>query len=1485
MTDIAPPFAAGDLSGIALHKAVVDRPIPLPSLPLSLGSTGRDFIGGTGGDLADAGAGLLTGFTGGTLADLRDAIGDHFLGNGGGDVISAGTGNDLLEGGLGADTLSGGGGDDTIDGGFGQDVMEGGAGINTVTFVSSSGAMKVSLLLGTAYGAGSDILTNFANVIGSGFDDTLTGDSAANQLCGMDGNDSLIGGEGDDSLWGGAGDDRFTDLTGTVSLNGGLGDDVFVLTAAMTGAVDGGGGADALIASGTAASIAGLTFTGVEELQTLGATVTGLASQFEALGLIRTDGTGASDGLRVKLSLQATGAATTLDLSDALNAGSVGRGVQLTGSADAETITTGNGADIIYAGPGDDVLSGGGRDDRLFGGDGHDLYFGGAGSDAVQDDFIDGMAVFGGLGDDQVAVVQSGAVTGFFDGGPGNDVLILTDAGDISALTLTSVEVLSTFNNAVTGLASQFNQFTSFLTRSPEPGERVTLFLTATGGATLLDLSTSLITAGVQHGVWLVGTPDDETIFAGAGDDTVFGGGGTDVIQTGAGRDRILLTKAAAVSVDAGEGDDRVDLGSVPPLSGSLAGGDGTDTLTGGKTIAGLTVVGFEVLETTAGEAFRATAPQLAAFTKIMAADAPDTPVSLALVATGDAMVLNLTGALALGEGARAVRLGGSADPETLTTALGDDTVDGGLGNDTLDGGGGADMLSGGEGDDLLQDVAGLNATLRGGAGDDRLVIGDDVLLGTLDGGGGRDMLDIRLVSGAADLTGLTLAGLETLSTGGASVTARADQFAAFQSITSASGPITLALTATGAATTLDLSASVASGSDITLTGSSDAEGLTGGLGNDQIAGGAGNDMLAGLGGQDQLFGGEGTDTLYGGAGDDRLTDSATTPLSLHGGDGDDTVILLGGSTLSGILAGDDGTDVLILRGRTTLSGAAISGFERLEAGGNLTGLASQFAGFASIQIDTPAGLSAPALATPGLGMTLLASGTATALDLSAALNTGGTPRGVALITSTDAETITLGDGNDTVAAGGGDVIATGGGSDTVNVLTAGPLTLLTGDGDDTVSYTPALNPEAVLDGGTGTDSLQATGSLQGATLSGFEILLTGGGVTARAGQLQGFRSIRYSDTQPSASVTLHLAATGAATQLDLQAKLLIGHVGAAIRLTGSADDESLTTSAGDDTVDGGAGNDVLTTGGGADLISDRLGSALTVSAGKGNDVIDIAGTAFSSGTIDGGLGTNTLIAGNATLSSLILKNLQVLETGGESVRSMAAQLESFTRIQSSAGPVVLSLMSSGAATTLDLSRELGLNGLRSAVLQGSDDAEAVTTGAANDSINGGAGRDMLAGGAGSDLLCGGAGADTLFGGKGDDTLSGDGGLDQMFGGAGADSFWLHPTKPIDADGIRDFAPGEDHILLSRAEFGAFDRSADGSVPVSDWFLANANGVAGNGTDRLLYDTTLGRLYFDSDGSGPQAARLIAGFSLTAAGAPTLSAADFIVLDTVSFGV
>ncbi|MBY0545434.1 MAG: hypothetical protein K2Q14_07810 [Gammaproteobacteria bacterium] len=193
-----------------------------------VGANGNDtLIGGPGDDSLDGGSGtdtadysdttlgvtvnLTTGTASGgdgndTLTGIENIIGssgnDIFTGNNDSNNIQGGDGNDLFEGNV------------SVFGSF--DNFDGGAGIDTIDYTHTQGNIFVNL----AFNSGNtSSLTNFENVIGSNFYDSLTGDDNNNQLEGRGGNDVISGGGGNDKIIGGIGNDTLT---------GGVGNDTFV---------------------------------------------------------------------------------------------------------------------------------------------------------------------------------------------------------------------------------------------------------------------------------------------------------------------------------------------------------------------------------------------------------------------------------------------------------------------------------------------------------------------------------------------------------------------------------------------------------------------------------------------------------------------------------------------------------------------------------------------------------------------------------------------------------------------------------------------------------------------------------------------------------------------------------------------------------------------------------------------------------------------------------------------------------------------------------------------------------------------------------------------------------------------------------------------------------------------------------------------------------------------------------------------------------
>ncbi|NVJ93346.1 MAG: cadherin-like domain-containing protein [Methylocystaceae bacterium] len=167
---------------------------------------------------------------------------DFILGNDQDNEIRGARGDDFIEAGIGDDTLLGGAGDDFLDGGTGSDVIDGGSDNDVVSYEHSSSAVNVGLDDGLAESGGDaegDVVTNVETVIGSEFNDVVTGNASNNDLFGGggddtlfggDGNDTLIGQSGNDTLYGGDGDDILYGSEGGDALHGGAGHDISYFT-------------------------------------------------------------------------------------------------------------------------------------------------------------------------------------------------------------------------------------------------------------------------------------------------------------------------------------------------------------------------------------------------------------------------------------------------------------------------------------------------------------------------------------------------------------------------------------------------------------------------------------------------------------------------------------------------------------------------------------------------------------------------------------------------------------------------------------------------------------------------------------------------------------------------------------------------------------------------------------------------------------------------------------------------------------------------------------------------------------------------------------------------------------------------------------------------------------------------------------------------------------------------------------------------------
>jgi Ca2+-binding RTX toxin-like protein len=153
--------------------------------------------------------------------------------------------------------------------------------------------------------------------------------------------------------------------------------------------------------------------------------------------------------------------------------------------------------------------------------------------------------------------------------------------------------------------------------------------------------------------------------------------------------------------------------------------------------------------------------------------------------------------------------------------------------------------------------------------------------------------------------------------------------------------------------------------------------------------------------------------------------------------------------------------------------------------------------------------------------------------------------------------------------------------------------------------------------------------------------------------------------------------------------------------------------------------------------------------------------------------------------------------------------------------------------------------------IYGGDGNDDIFGGVGNDTLYGDAGNDEIDGGVGNDTIYGGDGNDKISGGDGDDIIYGGDGNDKISGGAGRDSFaYINPNEG--ADKIDDFVASEDRFKISRAGFGGAavfgsDSLVGSTLDLSRFTLGSSATTA---SQRFLYDSKSGALFFDADGIG-----------------------------------
>ncbi|MEM7470504.1 MAG: calcium-binding protein [Pseudomonadota bacterium] len=1432
--------------------------------------------GGAGADVLDARGGDDTvsyeGSAEGVNVDLRnatqtggDAEGDQLTGFA--NLIGSSQ-NDMLSGDTNDNQIVAGAGDDTLRGGLGEDTLDGGDGFDIATYASSSSAVTINLQSNIDLGgeAEGDILTNIEGLIGSDYNDALTGDAENNDLFGGLGDDTLEGLGGDNTLQGGGGDDLFVAGGGEDEIDGGLGENDLVDYQLSGSGVN----VDLLGGGGVGGDAEGDSYTGLEGVigSNFADIIDGDSSDNNLQGL---DGDDRLDGRNGDDSLAGGAGYDTLF-------GGLGDDT-LSGGDDADLMDGGIGADSLDGGAGDDTLIAGSDDDVAIGGDGQDEIQGGAGSDTL-DGGADEDSLFGGADSDSLT---GGSGDDSLAGDDGDDTLI----GGLGSDTLTGGDGADQIEGGDGVDTADYSGSTAGVSVDLELG------IAAGGDAEGDTLSSIENLTGSDEDDVLRANDDANTLEGGAGDDILEGRGGADSLVGGSGTDVADYSSSSAIDIDlnrvggqvggdaqgdtldgiegvlGGAGDD-VFIGDVEDNvfngalgNDSVTGGAGADTLDGGGGTA-------DVLYYTGSTA---------GVTVYLDGRRSD---------NGDAEGDVVTGfEIAYGSGQNDT-LVGNADDNSLYGDGGDDILEGASGADLLDGGIGVDTASyagasqgvsinldtgvNGSGDEAGDTYVSIER-FEGSAFDDTLTGGANAV--TLEGGLGDD----GLTGSTADDSLSGDEGNDTLIGGTGADTLNGGDGIDLAEYSASNAAVAINLSAGAAG---DASGGHADGDDLigieNVTGSQFSDTLIGSTDANLITGGDGSDIIAGLAGADTLIGGDDvgtTDQVDYTLSDAGVEVDLVTGLGQFGhAEGDvlvgfedatgsnlsDTIL---GNTESNVIAGQGGSDVL----------SGNDGDDTLQGGGGEDTLQG---GAGADSLEGGSGLDVADYQTAGAGVTInLETGSASGSDAN-----GDTLTSIEGAFGSEFVDVLTGSTQSNVLFGFGenDTIVGGAGADTIDG----------GAGVDTASYaTSALGVIVDLAAGTGSN-----GDAQGDQISAVENLIG-------------------SDNDDA------LIGSDVANQLE-------GGAGADT-LSGAAGNDVLIGDDGADWIEGGAGADTLDGGAGSDTaVFENETSAVSINLADGTnntgDVLqsieNLVGSDFDD-TLVGDSGVNTLIGGDGD-DSLSAGGSDDSLVGGEGDDSLFGGQGADTLI-GGVGVDLVGYSDAGAGVSVnldtnvnqfDIAQDDSLSGIEHVVgsdfndtLVGDDEDNTLDGGAGQDMLTGGVGADNLIGGAGVDtasytgsdvgvtvdlsagtgtgghaagdalsgienvigsdrndslvgdaqanLLEGGLGADTLLGGDNSDTLLGSFGDDLLFGGAGADSLDGGDNTDTASYSGSNFGVTVD-LNLAGAQSSAGAANGDTLSNIENLVGSiHADDLTGDANDNLLEggdgnDTLTGGLGFDT---------------------------------------
>ncbi len=730
-----------------------------------------------------------------------------------------------------------------------------------------------------------------------------------------------------------------------------------------------------------------------------------------------------------------------------------------------------------------------------------------------------------------------------------------------------------------------------------------------------------------------------------------------------------------------------------------------------------------------------------------------------------------------------------------------------------------AKKIDGTSGSDTLLGTSGADS-ISAGAGMDMIYgfLGSD----TIDGGAGYDSLYINGslldLNKAADIQ---ISGIEEVSAKSANGGVRID----------------LGLQSEG----------------FTLTGSSFNDFLTGGRGADLINSGDGDDTIYGFDANDTVNGGAGLDTIITTSSIEPANDAqlsgieninaatATAGVTINLGKQSEKFLVIG-SNLDDRITGGSGADVI----NSGAGNDKIYGF----AGNDYV---NGGAGVDTLFLSSTSPFLNAAMDYQLVDVEIITAENATSpviIDLSRQ------PEGFAITGSNNSDTLIGGQGPDKFYASTGLDAIDGGAGDDILFLTrdTGAITNAQLANIETVSAVDAQhgisinlsaqNERLTINGSAYSDFL--TGGI------GYDVINAGMGDDT----INGFVAPDTIDGGAGLDLlVLSASSTSLNTATDNQLKN-VEAVSAASALTGvninlanQTEGFQITGTNSSDTLKGGSGDDTIFSTLGIDYID----------GGKGFDTLKLnSSNANINGASDAQIANvEAVSAADAKASVSIILNNQTeafFITGGKfaDILTGTAQSDTFVgflgsdTINGGGGLDVISL----TATSTDLN---------AATNSQITNIEKITATSAIDAVKIDLSVQLEA-----FQILGSAFADTLTGGSG---------ADKITGGDGADHFIFNQIPSSRTfDTILDFTPGVDKLDFAKTAFKGLDPL--GGLPEALLWVSSTDTSAHDADDRIIYNTTTGTLFYDSDGLNGSAAIQIA----TLGTKPFISFSDFNII-------